>query len=121
MEWFNAIPGIDEIDTAEGFFDFFDLPYDPSVIVAKRMHIMGDFHQRLAAIITVPLRDIPEGEAGAAARNKAYWSLARHLLGLSYDHFLQGTLAAQSGLAVYQRNNDKRYFIPLNALSEVRP
>ncbi len=121
MEWFNAIPGIDEIDTAEGFFDFFALPYDPSVIVAKRMHIMGDFHQRLAAIISVPLADLPAGEAGEAARNQAYWSLARHLLGLSYDHFLQGTLAAQSGLAVYQRNAGRRFFTPLSALSEVRP
>ncbi|WP_213992190.1 nitrogenase-stabilizing/protective protein NifW [Sodalis sp. dw_96] len=120
MEWFNAIPGIDEIDTAESFFDFFELPYDPSVIVAKRMHIMGDFHQRLAAIISVPLENIPEGEAGVTARDKAHWTLARHLLGLSYDHFLQGTLATQSGLAVYQRNNNKRYFIPLSSLTEVQ-
>lgn len=121
MEWFNAIPGIDEIDTAEGFFDFFALPYDPSVIVAKRMHIMGDFHQRLAAIISVPRVDLPAGETGEQDRDKAHWSLARHLLGLSYDRFLQGTLAAQSGPAVNQRNNNKRYFIPLGDLTEVRP
>ncbi len=119
MEWFNTLPGIDDIDTAEGFFDFFQLPYEQSVIRAKRLHIMHDFHRRLAGIISLPLADAPEGEAGEPARIQARWSLARHLLGESYHHFLQGTLAAQSGLSVYQR--DKRCFTPWSALTEVRP
>ncbi|XBS67961.1 nitrogenase-stabilizing/protective protein NifW [Acerihabitans sp. KWT182] len=112
MEWFNTIPGIDNLHTTEGFFDFFKLPYDPAIIVAKRMHIMGDFHQRLAAVISVPLAEPAEGEAGAALRNQAHWSLARHLLEMSYQRYAQAADAAPAA-----SGNSKRFFHPLEGLA----
>ncbi|WP_413732711.1 nitrogenase-stabilizing/protective protein NifW [Sodalis sp. RH20] len=119
MEWFSTLPGVDELESAEAFFAYFELPCDPAVIRAKRLHIMHDFHQRLAGVISLPLADLPPGDAGELRRNKAYWSLARSLLNDSYRHFLQGAVAAQSGLSVYQRH--KRCFIPWSGLMEVHP
>ncbi len=119
MEWFTSLPGIDELDTAEAFFDYFELPADPAVIRAKRLHIMHEFHRRLAQVISVPLAGLAPGDAGELARNKARWSMARHLLDQSYRHFLQGELAATSAMAIYQRH--KASFIPWSALMEVLP
>lgn len=118
MEWFTTLPGIDELDTAEAFFNYFELPFDSAVIVAKRMHIMHEFHRRLAAAISIVPADAAGGAAGELARLKARWSLARRLLAESYA-LLQGSLAEQSAMAVSQP--PQRFFTPWDGLTEVRP
>ncbi|NDL62956.1 nitrogenase-stabilizing/protective protein NifW [Acerihabitans arboris] len=117
MEWFSTLPGVDELESAEAFFNYFELPCDPAVIRTKRLHIMHDFHQRLAGVISLPLADLPPGEAGELRRIKAHWSLARRLLSESYRRFLAGEVAEQSGLSIYRRN--QRCFTPWSGLMEV--
>lgn len=34
MEWFYQIPGVDELRSAESFFQFFAVPYHPSCLAA---------------------------------------------------------------------------------------
>lgn len=119
MEWFNALPGVDELENAEDFFAYFELACDPAVIRARRLHIMHDFHQRLAGVISLPLTDIAPGEAGELRRHKAYWQLARRLLSQSYQRFVAGEVASQSGLSVYRRHQPS--FTPLSDLTEVHP
>ncbi len=117
MEWFSALPGIDELNTAEAFFDYFELEWDPAVVRAKRLHIMHEFHRRLAQVIDAPSSEGFVG--GPGQHNPAHWAMARHLLSESYRHFLQGDLAVTSGLSIYQRHQP--CFIPWSQLTEVQP
>ena len=48
MEWFYQIPGVDELDTAESFFEFFSVPYDPLVLRHCCLPVLREFHQRAA-------------------------------------------------------------------------
>lgn len=117
MDWFTTLPGIDELDTAEAFFAYFDLPWDPAVIRSKRLHIMHEFNRRLGAVIDVPPSEPAVDRTGPIARHTVRWALARHLLDQSYRHFLQGDVAVKSGLSVYQRNQPS--FVPWSQLTEV--
>nr|WP_241391416.1 nitrogenase-stabilizing/protective protein NifW [Serratia proteamaculans]ULG18640.1 nitrogen fixation protein NifW [Serratia proteamaculans] len=112
MDWFTRIEGVEELESAQSFFDFFELDVDPAMLRSRHLHIMAQFNQRLTA--AVPVQVIDENEPG-----RAEWQLARRLLAESYQHTVSGPLKTQSGLAVYQRNNGS--FIDWNDLLEVRP
>ncbi|PKX81506.1 nitrogenase-stabilizing/protective protein NifW [Pectobacterium peruviense] len=76
MEWFYQLPGVDELESAEAFFDFFAVPYDPHALQICSLSVLSDFHRRLRA--AVPLRNTLE------AVQDADWQLARRLLAESY-------------------------------------
>lgn len=77
MEWFYRLPGVDALESAEAFFDFFAVPYEPNVLQASCLPILSDFHRRLRA--AVPLRNGLENEQDTD------WQLARRLLAESYQ------------------------------------
>lgn len=112
MEWFTRIEGVEELDSAQAFFDFFELEVDPVMLRSRHLHIMVQFNQRLTA--AVPVHFVDED-----ASDRANWQLARRLLAESYAQTIAGPLATQSGLAVYQRNNAS--FIDWEELLELRP
>lgn len=76
MEWFYRLPGVEALESAEAFFDFFAVPYEPSVLQACCLAVLSDFHRRLRA--AVPLRNGLESEPDTD------WKLARRLLAESY-------------------------------------
>ncbi len=76
MEWFYQLPGVNDLDGAEAFFEFFAVPYQPQVLQSCTLSVLSEFHRRLRA--AVPLRNALE-----EAEN-ADWQLARRLLAESY-------------------------------------
>jgi len=112
MEWFSRIEGVDALDSAQEFFDFFELEVDPVMLRSRHLHIMVQFNQRLTA--AVPVHFVDEEESDIAS-----WRLARRLLAESYQQTIAGPLTTQSGLAVYQRNNAS--FIDWDALQALQP
>lgn len=78
MEWFYRIPGVDELDSAESFFEFFCVPYASPALRSCCLRVLRDFHQRLRD--HVPLRNLLEEDP------RAPWLLARRLLAESYQH-----------------------------------
>ncbi|WP_315709201.1 nitrogenase-stabilizing/protective protein NifW [Brenneria uluponensis] len=82
MEWFNRLPGVAELESAESFFAFFDLPYDASWLSKCHLPVLREFHRRLAA--AVPLRNNLEDSTTAD------WQLARRLLAESYQQIQPG-------------------------------
>lgn len=111
MEWFTRIDGVDELDSAQSFFDFFALEVDPQLVRSRHLHILHDFHQRLNSAI--PLHFSQQDDP-----TRADWQLARRLLAASYQHCIAGPLVEQSGLAVYQRHQPS--FIPWDDLLALR-
>ncbi|MEN0582966.1 MULTISPECIES: nitrogenase-stabilizing/protective protein NifW [unclassified Kosakonia] len=78
MEWFYQIPGVAELDSAESFFTFFSVPYEPLTLRRCCLPVLREFHQRLRD--HVPLRNLLE------ATPREHWLLARRLLAESYEH-----------------------------------
>lgn len=85
MEWFYQLPGVDELDSAESFFRFFSVPYDPQALNARSLPVLSDFHHRLRG--AVPLRNLLDDDDA-----RADWRLARRLLAESYRSQVQGEM-----------------------------
>jgi nitrogenase-stabilizing/protective protein len=83
MQWFYQIPGVEALDTAESFFEFFAVDYDATRLKPCCLPVLRDFHQRLRD--NVPLQNHLEAEP------RGPWLLARRLLTESYQHHLHGS------------------------------
>ena len=105
MEWFEALEGITELESTEGFLDYFGLAYDPVRIRASRLHIMHHFHQALLQATDVPLS------------STGRYALAARLLAESVAAFASVPVRDHSTLRVYRRLDP--LFIPLESLTEV--
>ena len=49
MEWFYQIPGVDELRSAESFFQFFAVPYQPELLGRCCLPVLATFHRKLRA------------------------------------------------------------------------
>ncbi|VDR27225.1 Nitrogen fixation protein NifW [Raoultella terrigena] len=49
MEWFYQIPGVDELSSAESFFQFFAVPYQPERLGRCCLPVLATFHRKLRA------------------------------------------------------------------------
>ena len=48
MEWFYQIPGVDELRSAESFFQFFAVPYQPELLGRCCLPVLATFHRNCA-------------------------------------------------------------------------
>lgn len=83
MEWFYQIPGVDELRSAESFFQFFAVPYQPELLGRCSLPVLATFHRKLR--VEVPLQNRLEDN------DRAPWLLARRLLAESYQQQFQGS------------------------------
>ena len=81
MEWFYQIPGVDELRSAESFFQFFAVPYQHELLGRCSLPVLATFHRKLRA--EVPLQNRLEDN------DRAPWLLARRLLTESYQQQFQ--------------------------------
>ncbi|GLZ95236.1 hypothetical protein KML002_05050 [Klebsiella quasipneumoniae subsp. similipneumoniae] len=77
MEWFYQIPGVDDLRSADAFFQFFAVPYQPERLAHCSLPVLAAFHRKLKA--EVPLLNQLEENP------RAPWLLARRLLAESYQ------------------------------------
>lgn len=82
MKWFYQIPGVDELDSAESFFEFFSVPYEPAALRSRCLPVLTAFNHKLRD--NVPLRNLLEDNP------RAPWLLARRLLAESYQQQISG-------------------------------
>ncbi len=69
---------------AEDFFNFFQLPFDDSVLAVNRLHILRRFGERLIEI------DPYLGLVGPKAESISRYLMVRSALAESYEEFLAG-------------------------------
>ena len=55
MEWFYQIPGVDELRSAESFFQFFAVPYQPELLGRCCLPVLATFHRKLRAEVPLHL------------------------------------------------------------------
>lgn len=53
MEWFYQIPGVDELRSAESFFQFFAVPYQPELLGRCCLPVLATFHRKLLSLIHI--------------------------------------------------------------------
>jgi nitrogenase-stabilizing/protective protein len=80
------------LSSAEEFFEYLSLPYDPAVLHVNRLHILKRFNQYLEA----HKREIVDSDS--AVRFRAY----RTLLGQAYEDFVRSTPAQEKVFKVFQ-------------------
>ncbi|QTF08434.1 nitrogen fixation protein NifW [Brenneria izadpanahii] len=111
MDWFNELPGISQLESAEDFLRFFAIPFDAQSVRVKHLHILHAFSRRLR-------RYQPDDEPDITPQQRRQFRLeqVRSMLMESYQYVVSGDLRERSELQIYQRT--ARCFIPWLLLDE---
>jgi len=91
-----------DLSSAEDFLEYFEIPYEASVVQVNRLHILQRYHDYLA-----------KQEAGKTPDYAAYkgWLLR------AYEDFVNSSAQQEKVLAVF-RKADGSSFMPLSALGQ---
>jgi len=93
-----------DLESAEDFFDFFGVVFDAHVVRISRLHILQRFHDNVAT-----QKSIPEN-------SQAKFTLYGALLASAHKDFVDSTPAQEKALRVYQTLPDEPAFVPLSAM-----
>jgi nitrogenase-stabilizing/protective protein len=95
------------LSSAEEFFDFLKVPYDPAVVRVNRLHILKRFHDYI-------------GQAGLpeAAQSNELGSTYAKALDHAYSDFLHSNGVTEKVFQVFQKADAARKgsFVPLTAI-----
>lgn len=92
-----------ELDTAEDFLDFFNIPFNPEVVQINRLHILQRFHNYIDQIDIEPINQ--------TELVKIY----KTLLLRAYTDFQNSNALNEKVFKVFQKNTA---FVPLSSLSK---
>lgn len=92
MENSDFLDDMQDLVSAEDFLEYFEVPYDETVVKVNRLHILQRFHNYLKAA------EMPEDEAGQKA-------LYMNALAQAYNDFVNSDAATEKVLKIYQRQS----------------
>jgi nitrogenase-stabilizing/protective protein len=101
---------LEELESAEDFLDYFQLPYDPSVVQVNRLHILQRFHDYLADSAAL----MPEDEE---SRRAVY----RKLLQRAYRDFVESDALHEKVFKVFRMREAQTVFVPIAGLFKQPP
>lgn len=93
---------MDDLVSAEDFLEFFEIPYDETVVKVNRLHILQRFHNYLAAAT------MPADEAGQKA-------IYINSLAQAYQDFVNSDAATEKVLKIYQKSSGTS-FVGINQI-----
>lgn len=110
----NLLDDLQSLSSAEDFFDFLGVPFDPQVVHVSRLHIMRRMGQYL--------RGSEVEGALAQADDAALLALCRDHLAQAYDDFVQSSPIEERIFKVHKeaiqpKAAPSRPFVPLSALT----
>ena len=91
-----------ELESAEDFLEYFNIPFESQVVQVNRLHILQRFHDYLAAANA-------EGSA-----DKLLWGLYAGCLGRAYRDFVASDARTERVLKVYRRDEPQSTFVPID-------
>jgi len=95
---------LDELSSAEDFLDYFEVPYEASIVHVNRLHILQRFHDYLDALDSMPDEE--------SAQRAVY----REWLTRAYADFVESDAATEKVFKVFRMNEPVNVEIPLNQL-----
>jgi nitrogenase-stabilizing/protective protein len=93
---------IEELESAEDFLQYFELPYDASVVHVNRLHILQRFHDYLGNGAT----QMPEDE-------EAQRAIYKELLARAYQDFVESDAQTEKVFKVFKMAEPQTVFISL--------
>ncbi len=97
---------MEELTSAEEFLDYFQVPYEPSVVQVNRLHILQRFHDYLE----MTKDDLPDEESALRAFY-AEW------LERSYQDFVNSDARTEKVFRVFSRMGPGQAAVPLSDLT----
>lgn len=93
-----------DLESAEDFFVFFGVAFDPHLVRVNRLHILQRFHDNLAMV-----RDMPDDPI-------ARFAVHAEQLAAAHADFAHSTPKRERIFRVFQSLPDEPAFVPLAAL-----
>lgn len=94
---------LEELSSAEDFLDYFEVPYDPSVVHVNRLHILQRFHDYLSKIA------MPDDEESKRATYKQW-------LASAYGDFVSSDALTEKVFKVFKMHEPSTAFVPMDKL-----
>jgi nitrogenase-stabilizing/protective protein len=93
---------IEELESAEDFLQYFELPYDASIVHVNRLHILQRFHDYLG-----------KGAAHMAENEEAQRAIYKQLLARAYQDFVESDAQTEKVFKVFKMTEPQTVFISL--------
>jgi len=99
---------LDELVSAEDFLEYFEIPFDASVVQINRLHIMQRFHDYLSQS-DAGLDDYQDNEDALKA-------VYRALLTQAYQDFVESDALTEKVFKVFRMHEPSTGFVSLESL-----
>lgn len=93
---------LSDLSSAEEFLDYFEIDYEPRVVMVNRLHILQRFHDYL------------EMDRNDMEASESWWDYYTRLLRTSYEDFVKSDALTERVFKVFQAN--KPAFVPIEDL-----
>ncbi|SEF61259.1 nitrogenase-stabilizing/protective protein NifW [Marinobacterium lutimaris] len=107
MSDFEFIEDLEELSSAEEFLEYFEIEFDPKVVMVNRLHIMQRYHDYLQKMEKAG--NLPAEEA---ALKDAY----QQMLGQAYQDFVESDAITEKVFKVFRMHEPQTTFVPLDQL-----
>ena len=94
---------MEELSSAEEFLEYFEIPFEPSIVQVNRLHILQRFHDYL--------EKLPRIEDEAEQRETYRYWLAK-----AYTDFVESDALTEKVFKVFRMHEPPNVQIPLNSL-----
>lgn len=98
---------LEELSSAEDFLDFFEVPYEPSVVHVNRLHILQRFNEYLSQSMDI----VPENDE---AKKVVYC----RLLARAYQDFVESDALTEKVFKVFHMHEPQETFVSLDSLQK---
>jgi nitrogenase-stabilizing/protective protein len=98
---------LEELVGAEDFLNYFEIPFDQTVVHVNRLHIMQRFHDYLAKS-----DEALPGDCSEAARRDVY----QRLLTRAYQDFVTSDAQTEKVFKVFKMNEPQATFVSVDQL-----
>ncbi|MAR89755.1 MAG: nitrogenase-stabilizing/protective protein NifW [Pseudomonadota bacterium] len=99
---------LDELSSAEDFLNFFEIPFEPSVVQVNRLHIMQRFHDYLS--------DNADSVARCEGNDKALAVVYQTLLARAYQDFVDSDALTEKVFKVFKMQGPQTTFVSVDSL-----
>jgi len=98
----SFLDDLEELESAEDFLQYFELPYDPSIVHVNRLHILQRFHDYL-----------DQGKAQLPYDEDALHAIHKQLLARAYQDFVGSDAQTEKVFKVFKMAEPQTVFISL--------
>jgi nitrogenase-stabilizing/protective protein len=99
----SFLDDLEELESAEDFLQYFELPYDPSIVHVNRLHILQRFHDYL-----------DQGKAQLPDDKGALHAIHKQLLARAYQDFVDSDARTEKVFKVFKMSEPQTVFISLD-------